>query len=259
MLPHLKDRPLVLVRCPEGEGHECFYQKHAGAGTLDALRRVAIREKSKTADYVLVDDVDGLASLVQIGVLEIHVWGSRADHLEQPDRLVFDLDPDPTVRWARVAESARQIRDFLGELGLESFVKTSGGKGLHVVVPIRRKGDWDEIRQFSEDAARAISESDPQRYTLNMLKAKRVGKIFLDYLRNARGATSVAPYSTRARPGAPVSVPLAWDELSDRAEDNRYDVVSLAKRLASQRRDPWQEFFNVRQSVTAAIRKQVGG
>ena len=150
-----------------------FLSKHAGAGTLDSLRRVSVREKSKTADYVMVDDIDGLVSLVQIGVLEIHVWGSRADLLEQPDRLVFDLDPDPTVRWPRVVESARQIRDFLGDLGLESFVKTTGGKGLHVVVPIRRQADWPEIRQFSQAVAEAVSAADPGRYTLNMLKAKR--------------------------------------------------------------------------------------
>ncbi|HEY5311624.1 MAG TPA: DNA ligase D [Pirellulales bacterium] len=258
MLPHLQDRPLVLVRCPDGQQAECFYQKHAGAGTPSALRRVAIREKSKTGDYVLANDIEGLVSLVQIGVLEVHVWGSRADRLEQPDRLVFDLDPDPSVRWPRVVESAQQIRDFLRDLGLESFVKTTGGKGLHVVVPIRRKGDWDEVREFSRAAAQAISAGDPGRYTLNMSKAARGGKIFLDYLRNARGATSVAPYSSRARPGATVSTPLEWDELEGKADVRLFDIRTLPKRLAKLRRDPWQEFFKVKQSITAAMRKTVG-
>src|SRR5439155_836860 len=147
-LPHIADRPLVLVRCPEGRGKECFYQKHPRVGTPDNLRLFPIREKDKTEPYIIVDDAAGLISLAQIGALEIHAWGSRADKLENPDRLIFDLDPDPQVPWSFVVQSARQLREFLDQLGLESFVKTTGGKGLHVVVPIDRRHDWDVAKAF---------------------------------------------------------------------------------------------------------------
>jgi bifunctional non-homologous end joining protein LigD len=187
MLPHLADRPLVLVRCPEGRAKACFYQKHPAVGTPDALRQIPVREKQKTENYVLVDDVQGLISLAQISALEIHAWGSRADKLEQPDRLIFDLDPDPAVAWKRVIESAFQLRDFLLALGLKSFVKTTGGKGLHLVLPIERRHGWEEAKAFCKRVADLVVRADPNRYTGNMAKAARSGKIFLDYLRNARG------------------------------------------------------------------------
>lgn len=253
ILPHLADRPVVLVRCPEGNTGECFFQKHPGVGTPDTLRRIPIREKSQTNDYVLVDDVAGLISLVQMGALEIHAWGSRADKLEQPDRLVFDLDPDPELPWKRVVESARQVREFLQALGLESFVKTTGGKGLHLVVPIERKLEWTAAKAFCRQVAELIVQADPENYTAKMSKALRPGKIFLDYLRNDRGATAVVPYSTRARPGAPVSTPLTWKELSSRTPSNHYTVENLPKRLASLSRDPWDEFAATKQSLPRAV------
>ncbi len=202
IMPHIANRPLVLVRCPEGRHKECFFQKHPGAGTPPALRLIPIREKSKTEPYVVVDDVAGLISLAQIGALEIHAWGSRADQLERPDRLIFDLDPDPTVPWRQVVESARQVREFLRQLRLESFVKTTGGKGLHLVTPIQRRHEWEEAEAFCKRVADAIARADPERYTANMSKAVRPGKIFVDYLRNGRGATAIVPYSPRARAGA---------------------------------------------------------
>src|SRR5262249_2264610 len=148
LLPHIKDRPLVLVRCPEGQDKECFYQKHPGAGTPENLRRFPIKEKTRTEEYIVVDDVDGLIALAQIGALEIHAWGSRTDKLEFPDRLIFDLDPDPSVPWSRVVQSAKSIRELLTELELKTFLKTTGGKGLHLVVPIDRRHDWDEAKDF---------------------------------------------------------------------------------------------------------------
>ena len=199
ILPHLVGRPLVLVRCPEGRGKGCFYQKHPPAGTSDSLRQVTIREKHKAEPYVIADDVKGLISLTQIGALEIHAWGSRADKLEKPDRLIFDLDPDVSVAWSAVVQCAVRVREFLQELGLESFVKTTGGKGLHLVVPIDRRYDWDESKVFCESVAELIVRADPTHFTANMAKAARSGKIYVDYLRNVRGATAIVPYSTRAR------------------------------------------------------------
>jgi bifunctional non-homologous end joining protein LigD len=261
MLPHLVDRPLVLVRCPDGHHKACFYQKHPGIGTPDNLRRFAIKEKSKSEDYVVVDDVAGLISLAQIGALEIHAWGSRTDDIERPDRLIFDLDPDPQVPWERVVNAARQVREFLRQLGLESFVKTTGGKGLHLVVPIERRHDWAETAQFCKNVADAIVRADPDHYTANLAKAARAGKIFVDYLRNGRGATAIVPYSPRARAGAPVSTPLTWKELSPGIHSDHYTLRNVMKRLTSLQRDPWKTIGSVRQSLqepTAKLRALLG-
>jgi bifunctional non-homologous end joining protein LigD len=255
MLPHIVDRPLVLVRCPEGRQRTCFYQKHPPVGTPRNLRQIPIRESNKTENYVVLDDVGGLISLAQIGALEIHAWGSRADKLEHPDRLIFDLDPDVAVPWSTVVQSARQVRLFLQELGLESFVKNTGGKGLHLVVPIDRRHSWDEAKTFCKRVAELIVIAAPGHYTANMAKAARRGKIFIDYLRNARGATAILPYSTRARPGAPVSTPLTWHELNSRIPSDHYTVLNLPKRLASLKRDPWEGIASVRQGLAAAMEK----
>lgn len=259
ILPQLADRPLVLVRCPDGQAGESFYQKHAGVGTPDALRRIPIVEKRKTFDYVAVDDLPGLLSLVQISTLEIHVWGSRADKLEMPDRLVFDLDPDSSVSWSRVVESAQQLRSFFESLDLTSFVKTTGGKGLHVVLPIDRRLDWDAAKEFCRSVADAVVQADPERYTANMSKAARPGKIFIDYLRNARGATSVAAYSTRARPGAPVSTPVSWRELPKLESPNHFNVQNIVARLARLKTDPWHDLAGTRQSITKSLIKKLQG
>jgi bifunctional non-homologous end joining protein LigD len=258
MLPHVVDRPLVLVRCPDGMGKDCFYQKHPGVGTPPNLRQIPIREKSKTEKYLLVDDAAGLISLAQIGALEIHAWGCRADKIETPDRLIFDLDPDPSVGWSDVVVAARQVRKFLEDLGLESFLKTTGGKGLHLVVPIDRRHDWDMAKAFCKDVADAVVAADPDRYTANMSKAARPGKIYLDYLRNGRGATAVVAYSTRSRPGAPVSTPLTWAELDGDIRSDTFTIRNVMARLGKLRRDPWDGIEKVRQSLTgpsAELRK----
>jgi bifunctional non-homologous end joining protein LigD len=254
ILPHVAGRPVVLVRCPDGRHKECFYQKHPTVGVPKELRQIPVREKSATRKYVVVDDVPGLISLAQIGTLEIHVWGSRADAIERPDRLVFDLDPDPAVPWGRVVESARQVREFLAGLDLQSFVKTTGGKGLHVVAPITRRHEWDEAKEFCRRVAEAIVAADPARYTSNMSKAARRGKIFIDYLRNGRGATSVVAYSTRARAGAPVSMPLTWDELSADIPSDHYTILNAPARLAALQRDPWEEIDSLRQSLSKSAK-----
>jgi bifunctional non-homologous end joining protein LigD len=257
MFPHLKNRPLVLVRCPEGRGPTCFYQKHAGRGTPENLRRVPIKEQGAVRDYVAVDDLAGLVSLVQMGVLEIHAWGSRIDRLDQPDRVVFDLDPGPGVDWSRVVDAACEVRQFLIDLGLTSFVKTTGGKGLHLVVPIVRRAEWPEIKQFCRAVALSIVTAAPKQYTATLSKAARPGKIFVDYLRNDAGATAVAAYSTRARPGAPVSVPLAWEELDPSIRSDSFTLENVPERLKRLRRDPWTDIGEVRQSITAKARKTV--
>jgi len=249
ILPHLVDRPTTLVRCPEGAHRPCFYQKHTGYWAPDTLRRVAIEEKKKTGEYLVVDDLPGLIGLVQIGILEIHTWSSTVRDLERPDRVVFDLDPGPDVPWARVIDGARTVRRRLQALGLEGFVKTTGGKGLHVVAPLTPGAGWKEVAAFARRVAEAIVREEPRRYVAQMARSARGGKIFIDYLRNVRGATSVAAYSTRAKPAAPVSVPLGWDELSPRRRSDHYTIVTVPRRLAGLRSDPWREYASRRRPL----------
>ena len=251
IVPHVAARPLSLVRCPEGQGSQCFYQKHAGPGLPAEVKRVRIRERGgATAAYPYVDDLPGLVALVQIGVLELHPWNARVGRLERPDRLVLDLDPAPGVPWERVVEAARAIREMLAGLDLVSFVKTTGGKGLHVVAPIRPTG-WDTLHAVGEAVGAALVRRAPDRYTVSSLKAARRGRIFVDFLRNTRGATAVAAYSPRARPDAPVSTPLAWSELDGDARPGDFTVATVPRRLAARRTDPWTGFFSVDQSITA--------
>jgi len=249
ILPHLADRPTTLVRCPEGVGKKCFYQKHTGYWAPESLRRVKIQEKRKVGEYLIVDSLAALVGLVQIGILEIHTWNSVVARLEQPDRVVFDLDPGPGVAWADVIECARLIRDALGDIKLASFVKTTGGKGLHVVVPFAPGPSWDETTEFSRIVAEAVVRANPRRYLARMAKAERRGKIFIDYLRNTRGATSVAAYSTRAKPEATVSVPLTWDELSPRNTSDHFTLANLRARLAGLKADPWAAYWKTRQAL----------
>ena len=258
ILPHVKGRPLTLVRCPEGAEKGCFYMKHSGVWAPEALRRVKIQEKTKVGEYLVVDDLPGLVSLVQMGILEIHTWNALADTIERPDRVVFDLDPDPTVGWDRVVSGARALRDRLHELGLESFVKTTGGKGLHVVVPLRPASTWEESFSFSRAISEERERAEPRAYTTSMSKAQRKGRIFIDYLRNNRGNTSVAAYSTRARPGAPVSTPITWDELERGVKPDQFHVGNIRARLESLKADPWKSYGTVRQRITAAIRRSLG-
>jgi bifunctional non-homologous end joining protein LigD len=257
ILPHVEGRPLTLVRCPEGLGKPCFYMKHSGVWAPPALRRVKIQEKTKVGDYLVADDLEGVLSLVQMGILEVHTWNSRADDVEQPDRVVFDLDPDEAVAWAAVVEAARLLRSRLEDLDLESYVKTTGGKGLHVVVPLKPDAGWEATLEFTRVISERLEREEPARYTTEMSKARRKGKILIDYLRNSRGSTSVAAYSTRAKPQAPVSTPIRWDELG-RVRPDQFTVANLGRRLEGMRSDPWAGYFQSRQRLTAAIRKTLG-
>ena len=245
ILPHLVGRPLSLVRCPEGLAGECFYAKQAWAGLSAVVRRIAVGE-GHTA--LMVDDLDGLLALVQGSVLEIHPWGSSLKDLERPDRLIFDLDPGEDVVWGSVIAAALEVRDRLNStLKLESFVKTTGGKGLHVVAPLVPSMIWSEATSLCKGVAVSMAADSPDRYVARMAKVARKGKIFVDYLRNARGATAVAAYSTRARPGAAVSTPLDWSELSEAVRADHFRVGNIDRRLGHLRRDPWEGFFEARQ------------
>jgi len=222
------------------------------------VRRARIQEKRGEGEYGVVDDMAGLVALAQIAGLEIHVWGSRADSVERPDCLVFDLDPAPDVEWSRVIEAARELREFLSELKLECFVKTTGGKGLHLVVPIVRRQEWDSVYDFCRRVAVAVERAAPDRYIATMSKKARVGKIFIDYQRNQRGATAVAAFSTRAKPGAPISLPVSWRELPRVASADQFRLRDVLKRLAAERHDPWAGFSDVRQSISAKAIRLLG-
>jgi bifunctional non-homologous end joining protein LigD len=253
MLPLVSGRPLSLVRCPAGQTGQCFFQKHVNDQFPEAVKRVEIEEGGATVLYGAVDSIEGILSLVQMGVLEIHLWGSHRDKVEQPDYVVFDLDPDEGLPWEKVVEGAITTRDFLAELGLQTFLKTTGGKGLHVVLPLTRRADWDEVKAFTKAVAETLAAAEPKKYTSRLPKADRKGKVFIDYLRNGRGATSIAPFSTRARSGAPVSAPLFWEELESDVRANTFTVRNLPERLESLPADPWQGFAKVRQSITKAM------
>lgn len=253
ILPHVSVRPLSVVRCPQGSGGQCFFQKHFDGQLPDVVKSVRIREKTKTENYSIVQEIAGIVALVQFGVLEFHPWGSRADDVEHPDQLIFDLDPGEGTDWKQVIQGARDVRNRLSELGLESFVRTSGGKGLHVVLPITRRTSWDEAKEFCRGIAEAMAGDDPAAYTANMNKQKRLGKVFVDYHRNGRGATAVASYSTRARPGAPVATPLTWEELARIPAANHFTVNNLPRRLHRLKSDPWEGFFQARQSLTRKV------
>jgi bifunctional non-homologous end joining protein LigD len=254
MLPHIVERPISFVRCPGGTGKACFYQKHIETALPPGIGSVTITEKEGSGEYLTIDTAEGLIGLAQMGVLEIHPWGSRIADVEKPDRLIFDFDPDPELPFALVVEAALEMRKRLDGLGLESFLKTTGGKGLHVVAPIEPENDWPLVKQFARAVASATA-ADSDRYVTVMTKAKRTGKIFIDFFRNDRGATAIAPYSTRARPGAPVAAPLDWSEAVPSLNPSHFTAETMARRLAQLKADPWAKMPKTRQSISAAALK----
>ncbi|MDO9412389.1 MAG: DNA ligase D [Pseudolabrys sp.] len=252
MSPHIAGRPISLLRCPEGAAGQCFFQKHAAAGIkTDHLHLVA----EKGDKIISIDDLDGLLSLVQAGVLEFHTRGTTADSLGTADRLVFDLDPGPGTTWKDIVAAARDVRERLEGIKLKSFLKTSGGKGLHVVLPIAPT-PWDEAKTFAQALAGAMAADDPDLYVATATKTKREGRIFIDYLRNSRDATAVAPYSTRARPGAAVSVPIDWSELGSLKSADQFTVLNLPARLKKQRKDPWATIARFKQTLPNSKKKK---
>lgn len=249
MLPLVEGRLVSLVRCPQGEGGQCFFQRHDHKGFPAAMKRQEITEKDGgKATYLRLDTLSSLIAGVQMGTLEFHIWGSSGDMLEKPDRLVFDLDPDEGLDFGDVKEASFDIRDRLAELGLKTVPLVTGGKGVHVIAPLTRRAEWPEVKGFARGFARMLAAEAPERYVAQASKAKRKGRIFVDWLRNERGATAIAPYSTRSRQGAPVAVPVSWDELQELEAANQFRITDMEDRLKAA--DPWADAGSWRQSIT---------
>ncbi len=252
VVPQVAGRPLTLVRCPDGLGRDgagaCFFMKHSQVWAPAALRRVRIREQTKLGEYLIADSLAAVVGLVQMGVVEIHTWNSRFARVEYPDRVVIDIDPGERVSWPAVVAAARLVRQLLLALGLQSFVKTTGGRGLHVVVPLDARSGWADCLAFARALAETLARTHAQ-FTTRFARAGREDLLLVDYLRNNRTNTSIAAYSTRARPGAPVSVPLTWTELSPARPPDRFTIVTIPRRLERLHRDPWQAYWSTRQRI----------
>jgi bifunctional non-homologous end joining protein LigD len=249
MFPHVKDRPLTLVHCPEGLQAPCNYMRHRRVWGPNVLKRVAIKEKTKTGEYLAVVNLEGVVALAQMGIIEVHTWNSTIDDVERPNRIVWDLDPGPDVAFADVIEGALAVRNLLDTLGLQSWVKTTGGHGIHVVAPLTPQRQWDECLAFAKAVAEALSRTDPSRYTTTFAKAGREQKILIDYLRNNRTNTSVAAFSARAKPSATISMPVSWKQLTARLQPASFTVTTAPKKLGS---DPWRDYWTCKQRISAA-------
>lgn len=249
LLPEIIDRPLSIIRCVQGLDHACFFQRHHTAGIAEDSAVSLIEESGERADYLVVRSPEALMELVQFNTIEFHPWGSTASAPDLADRIVFDLDPGPCVPWRDVVAAARQVRDLLARLSLESFVRTSGGKGLHVVVPLNPGSPWATVKPFARSVARSLAAAGPERYVAEAAKSRRKGRIFIDYLRNDRGATSIASYSLRARAGAPVATPLSWAELGRTRGAGAFNIESVPARLRRLKADPWDRMQCVRQGL----------
>ena len=256
MLPHLARRPLTLVRCPDGAEKECFYQRHLAMGASPGDVKTFKRERSSKGYYIYIDSHKALITLVQNGAVEMHTWGATGPDVQHPDRITLDLDPDEDLPWAKLVQATEMTRTIVEALKLKCFLKTTGGKGLHVVVPITPKLGWSEVKEFSRHIAEFLVRAEPKLFTAKMAKGRRTGKVFVDYLRNSETASAVAAFSARARPGAGVSTPLAWDELTAEEDIRRkFTVQTLPQRLAALKRDPWANYDRTKQRITAEMRK----
>jgi bifunctional non-homologous end joining protein LigD len=246
MLPYVSNRVLSIVRCPRGITSACFFKKHPGPDNKAIVTVPVTNSKGETEEYFYIKDISGLVYEAQMGTLEFHTWGSRADDLEKPDIMVFDLDPDEGMDLETVRQGVRDVKGILEQLSLKSYLKTSGGKGYHVVVPFVPAVDWDTFHDFARRIAVIMEQKWPDRYTSNVRKANRKNKIFIDWIRNGRGATSIGPYSIRARSGARVSMPITWEELDTVAPDG-VTMADALTRISSS--DPWKDFFQIDQRL----------
>ena len=249
LLPHVKDRPLSLVRCPDGVEGECFYQRHLMMGASPGNLQTVKRERSSKGAYIYAATLEAVVSAVQNGAIELHTWGATVPDIRHPDRFTMDLDPDESLPWKTLVEATRLTKTLLDGLKLRSFLKTTGGKGLHVVVPIQPELEWSEVKEFTRQIAETLVRARPELFTAKIAKARRPNKVFVDYLRNSETASAVAAFSPRARPGAGVSVPLSWDELGSQDVRGRFTVLNVEKRLARLKADPWKDYWTTRQSI----------
>lgn len=256
MLPHVAYRPLMLVRCPEGVGTQCFHQKHPTQGMSPLIKRVKIPESKGMFETLYIESASGLIQLVQNGALEIHTWGSRYDDYERADQITIDLDPDVGLPWPRVIEAALDVKRRLEKLDLPTFLKTTGGKGLHIVVPIEPGLEWDALKAFCQSFAQSLVRAAPSKYVATISKAQRKGKVLIDYLRNGRGATAVCAYSTRARATATVACPIAWSELTEDLRPDQFTLQNVPQRLATTK-DPWRDFGKHRPKLTNSQQRAV--
>jgi bifunctional non-homologous end joining protein LigD len=259
LLPHVKNRPLSLVRCPDGVGGECFYQRHLMMGASPGDLRTVRRGRSSKGAYIYAASLEAVMSAVQNGAIEFHTWGATVPRIARPDRITMDLDPHESLPWKALVEGTLLTRALLEGLGLACFLKTTGGKGLHVVAPIEPELGWDEVKEFALHIALTLAKARADLFTANIAKRSRPNKIFADYLRNSKTASAVAAYSPRARPGAGVSVPLSWDELDAKTDlRGRYNVRNVAQRRSRLKQDPWAEYWKTRQRITAKMKKALG-
>jgi bifunctional non-homologous end joining protein LigD len=259
VVPHVKGRPLTLVHCPRGVEAGCAFMRHSKVWGPETLRRVRIQEKTKIGEYLVADDLAGIIGLVQMGVVEIHTWNSLVNDLERPNRLVIDLDPGEAVTWPQVVRAARTVRQALAALDLEAWVKTTGGRGLHVVVPLVPRADWTECLAFTRSLSEQLTAASRTEFTTAFARTGRADRILIDYLRNNRTNTSIAAFSSRARPGATVSAPISWEELRPALRPETFTVRSLPARLRRLRADPWKGYWSARQSLTPQRLRAVAG
>jgi len=259
MLKYVGDRPLSLVRAPAGvKGHQ-FFQKHDTGGFPSGFKKIVIPYTDADDDrYLYVEDTAGLIGGVQMNCLEWHIWGSRRDMVEKPERIIFDIDPDEGLGFEHVKQAATDIRDILGALGLEAFPMATGGKGIHVIAPVGRRMEWPEVKAFCRGFSKTLEKNEPNRFVAESRKAKRVGRLFVDYLRNERGQTAVSPYSTRARTGCPVAVPVSWKELETLDRANGFSLNDAAERAQNKKHNPWPGYFDAKQPITKAMLTAVG-
>ena len=253
MLPEIARRPISLLRCPDGAGKSCFFQKHYAESLGDSVYSVELMQKSGEKQFVYINDENGLLQLVQMNVLEFHPWGTKIDFAEECDRLVFDLDPGDGVAWTSIKKAAREIRQYLQQTGLESYVRLSGGKGLHIVVPLSPASGWEDAKSFCKLFAETMQSYAPEKYIATMSKSERHGKIFIDWLRNTYCATSVASWSLRAREHATVAVPIRWDELAKVTSPATYTLSKAIRHARKLQSDPWEGIDSLQQSLPEVI------
>jgi bifunctional non-homologous end joining protein LigD len=258
LLPEVLRRPVTVIRCPTGDLKDLFYQRHAFQGLPPGVETIELSDEKERAAFISITEPKGYLGLPQFGAMEFHLWGCRIDDPEHPDRIVLDLDPDESLPWSRVCDGAEVLRERLQAMGLNPFLRTTGGKGLHLVVALRPKHDWPTVKGFAEAVARAAAADSPSLFTAVAGKDRRKGKIFIDYIRNARGASAVASYSLRARPGFPVATPITWEELRKLSGGDVFNRLTVVRRLETLAADPWEELVSSSSELTAKMRRDVG-